>query len=169
MKKDKVTGAVSHVFSFVGAIAILTILVVTVADVIMSKIFGVPFPGATEVITTVMPISVFAFLLTTQMRSRHIRIDMLLERIGKKWQHVMTAFSLGIGIYLFGLLTYLTVPLAIYSVHIGEHTGGSIGIPIYPAKIIIPIATGIMTIQLLIELYREGIGFFTGADNMGGQ
>jgi TRAP-type mannitol/chloroaromatic compound transport system permease small subunit len=155
MKNSKVASAASHCFSAVGAIAVLTILVVTVADVVMSKIFDAPFPGATEIVTSVMPISVFAYLLTTQMRSRHINVDIILERISAKWKLALKTLSLGIGIYLFGLLTYLNIPLAIYSLRTAEHTGGSIGIPVYPAKILIPIACCAITIQLLFELYKE--------------
>ena len=61
----------------------------------------------------------------------------------------------GIGIFLFGLLTKLTVPMAIYSYKITEHTGGGVAVPMYPAKIIIPIATGLITIQLALELIKS--------------
>jgi TRAP-type C4-dicarboxylate transport system permease small subunit len=155
MKNNKISRAASQILSVIGAFAVLTILVVTVADVIMSKIFGSPFPGATEIVTSVMPISVFAFLLTAQMKRRHINVDIILERISYKWQFILKNFSLGVGIYLFGLLTYLNVPLAIHSIRTAEHTGGTIGIPIYPAKVLIPVCCFAITIQLLLELYRE--------------
>jgi TRAP-type mannitol/chloroaromatic compound transport system permease small subunit len=137
------------------AAALLTMLVVTVADVIMNKIFNSPFPGATEVITSVMPISVFAFLLSTQLKKRQISIDMLLDRMGPKLKQLLIITGQIVGIFLFGLLTKLNVPLAIYSYEIGEHTGGNVAVPMYPAKIIIPIATGLITIQLIIQLIKS--------------
>ncbi|MBT3258238.1 MAG: TRAP transporter small permease subunit [Deltaproteobacteria bacterium] len=155
MENSKVMQRIAAVSNVIGAIALLIMLVVTVADVIMSRIFNSPFPGATEIITSVMPISVFAFLLSTQIKSRHINIDMVLNRLGTKARTLLKMAGQGVGIFLFGLLTKLTVPMAIYSYQITEHTGGSVAVPMYPAKIMIPIATGLITIQLVIELIKS--------------
>ena len=154
MNTDKVMNSLSSIFTVIGSAGILIIFVVTVADVVMNKIFNSPFPGATEIITSAMPISVFGFLLATQIKKRHITIDVIVSRLNGKWQIVLKFLAQGIGIYLFGLLTYLNIPLAIYAYRIGDHTGGNVAIPLYPAKIIIPLATGIITIQLFIELCK---------------
>jgi TRAP-type mannitol/chloroaromatic compound transport system permease small subunit len=58
-------------------------------------------------------------------------------------------------IFLFGLLTWLTIPFALYSFSIRECTGGIVAIPIYPAKLIIPIVTALITMQLIYEIIRE--------------
>ena len=155
MKPWNIMGKLSEILSIIGALAILIILVVTVADVVMNKIFNSPFPGATEIITSMMPISVFGFLLSTQIKKRHITIDAVTVRLTANWQTFVKSLGLGVGVYLFGLLTYLNIPMAIHSFKIGDHTGGTIAVPIYPAKIIIPVATGLVAIQLLIELSRS--------------
>jgi len=155
MKADKLLSPVAGLFKVIGALAVLTIMVVTVADVIMNKIFGLPFPGATEVIIAVMPISVFAYLFLVQRNGRHITIEVITGRFGDRWKIILKFLAHCIGIYLFGLLTYLNVPMAIYSVRIGEHTGGNVAVPLYPAKVVIPLATGLVTLQLLIELSRS--------------
>ena len=154
MKTDKMMNSISWIFTVIGAAGILIIFVVTVADVIMNKVFNSPFPGATEIITSAMPISVFGFLLAAQLKKRHITIDVIVSRLSGKWQIVLKFLAQGIGIYLFGLLTYLNIPLAIYSYKIGDHTGGNVAVPLYPAKIIIPLATSLITIQLFIELCK---------------
>ena len=164
MKTDKVMNRLSWIFTVIGAAGILIIFVVTVADVIMNKIFNSPFPGATEIITSAMPISVFGFLLATQIKKRHIAIDVILSRLNGKWQIVLKFLAQGIGIYLFGLLTYLNIPLAIYSYKIGDHTGGNVAVPLYPAKIIIPLATSLITIQLFIELCKGVYAVFLRPD-----
>ena len=155
MENSKVMQKIAAVCNVIGAIALLIMLVVTVADVIMGRIFNAPFPGATEIITSVMPISVFAFLLSTQMKSRQISIDMVLNRLGTRPRTLLKIAGQGVGIFLFGLLTKLTVPMAIYSYEISEYTGGSVPIPMYPAKIMIPVATGLITIQLVLELIKS--------------
>lgn len=151
---DKIMGRIAFGSNIIGAMAILTMLVVTTADVVMNKVFNWPFPGATEVVTSVMPISVFAFLLGAQIQKRHISIDIIVSQVGSRVQTGLSFLALSIGIFLFGLLTLLNVPLAIHSVAIGEHTGGNVAVPMYPAKIMIPLATGLITIQFILEMVR---------------
>jgi TRAP-type C4-dicarboxylate transport system permease small subunit len=131
--------------SVIGAFVLLLMLVVTIADVVADKLLQLPFPGATELIMSIMPISVCAFLLSVQVKKRHIVIDLLVNRLSPKARVVLQLLTQPCGLFLFGLLTWLTVPMAIHSVKIGEHTGGNVGVPI---------ATGLVAIQLVIELVR---------------
>jgi TRAP-type C4-dicarboxylate transport system permease small subunit len=103
---------------------------------------------------SIMPISVCAFLLSVQIKKRHIVIDVLINRMGPRAARILQLLIQPCGIFLFGLLTWLTIPMAIHSVKIAEHTGGNVGVPMYPAKVVIPIATGLVTIQLVLEMVR---------------
>jgi TRAP-type mannitol/chloroaromatic compound transport system permease small subunit len=151
---DKIMGRVAWSMSLLGAFVLLLILVTTIADVFASKVLGTPFPGATELVMSVMPITVCAFLLSVQIQKRHISIDILIKRLTPLSQVILQLLIQPWVIFLFGLVTYLTIPMAIHSVSIAEHTGGSVGVPIYPAKVMIPLATGLVTIQLLLEFFR---------------
>jgi TRAP-type C4-dicarboxylate transport system permease small subunit len=151
---DRIMGRVAWGLSVIGAFVLLLMLVVTIADVVADKLLKLPFPGATELIMSIMPISVCAFLLSVQIKKRHIVIDLLVNRLSPKARVLLQLLTQPCGLFLFGLLTWLTIPMAIHSVKIGEHTGGNVGVPMYPAKVMIPIATGLVTIQLVIELVR---------------
>ena len=151
---DKVMDRIAWGMSIIGAFVLLLMLVVTIADVVADKLLKLPFPGATELVMSIMPISVCAFLLSLQIKKRHIVIDIMVNMFGPKARVFLQLLTPPCGIFLFGLLTWLSIPLAIHSVRIGEHTGGNVGVPMYPAKVMIPIATGLVTIQLIIELVR---------------
>lgn len=151
---DTIMDRIAWVMSVIGAFVLFLMLVVTIADVVADKVLKLPFPGATELVMSIMPISVCAFLLSVQIKKRHIAIDIMVNLLGPKVQRILQLLTPLSGIFLFGLLTWLSVPLAIHSVRIGEHTGGNVGVPMYPAKIMIPIATGLVTLQLVIELVR---------------
>ena len=151
---DKIMDRIAWGMSVIGAFVLLLMLVVTISDVVADKLLKLPFPGATELVMSIMPISVCAFLLSLQIKKRHIVIDIMVNMFGPKARVFLQLLTPPCGIFLFGLLTWLSVPLAIHSVRIGEHTGGNVGVPMYPAKVMIPIATGLVTIQLIIELVR---------------
>lgn len=163
---DKIMDCIALAMSVIGAMVLLLILVVTIADVVATRLLGTPFPGTTELVMSIMPISVCAFLLSVQIQKRHIAIDILAKRLRPKGQVVLQLFTHLCMIFLFGLVTYLTIPMAIHSVSIAEHTGGSVGIPIYPAKVMIPLSTGFVTIQLLIEFFRTLIRLQHPLDEM---
>jgi len=151
---DRIMDRIAWGLSVIGAFVLLLMLVVTIADVVADKLLQLPFPGATELIMSIMPISVCAFLLSVQIKKRHIVIDLLVNRLSPKARVLLQLLTQPCGLFLFGLLTWLTVPMAIHSVKIGEHTGGNVGVPMYPAKVMIPIATGLVAIQMVIELVR---------------
>jgi TRAP-type mannitol/chloroaromatic compound transport system permease small subunit len=151
---DKIMDRIAWCLSIIGVFVLLLMLVMTIADVVADKVLKLPFPGATELIMSIMPISVCAFLLSVQIKKRHIVIDLLVSRLSPKARVVLQLLTQPCGLFLFGLLTWLTIPMAIHSVRIGEHTGGNVGVPMYPAKVMIPIATGLVAIQMAIELVR---------------
>jgi TRAP-type C4-dicarboxylate transport system permease small subunit len=151
---DKIMDRIAWVMSVIGVFVLFLMLVVTIADVVADKVLKLPFPGATELVMSIMPISVCAFLLSVQIKKRHIVIDIMVNMLGPKCRKILQLLTPLCGIFLFGLLTRLSIPLAVHSVRIGEHTGGNVGVPMYPAKVMIPIATGLVTIQLVIELVR---------------
>jgi len=151
---DKVMDRIAWGMSIIGGFVLFLMLVVTVADVVADKLLKLPFPGATELVMSIMPISVCAFLLSLQIKKRHIVIDLVVNRLSPKARVFLQLLTQPCGLFLFGLLTWLTIPMAIHSIKIGEHTGGNVGVPMYPAKVMIPIATGLVTIQLIIELVR---------------
>jgi TRAP-type C4-dicarboxylate transport system permease small subunit len=151
---DTIMDRIAWGMSVIGALVLLLMLVVTIADVVADKLLKLPFPGSTELVMSIMPISVCAFLLSLQIKKRHIVIDIMVNMLGPKARVFLQLLTPPCGIFLFGLLTWLSVPLAIHSIRIGEHTGGNVGVPMYPAKVMIPIATGLVTVQLIIELVR---------------
>lgn len=151
---DKIMDRIAWGMSVIGSFVLLLMLVVTIADVVADKLLKLPFPGSTELVMSIMPISVCAFLLSLQIKKRHIVIDLVVNRLSPKARVFLQLLTQPCGLFLFGLLTWLTIPMAIHSVKIGEHTGGNVGVPMYPAKVMIPIATGLVTIQLIIELVR---------------
>jgi TRAP-type mannitol/chloroaromatic compound transport system permease small subunit len=151
---DKIMDRIAWGMSIIGAFVLLLMLVVTIADVVADKLLKLPFPGSTELVMSIMPISVCAFLLSLQIKKRHIVIDLVVNRLNPKARVFLQLLTQPCGLFLFGLLTWLTIPMAIHSIKIGEHTGGNVGVPMYPAKVMIPIATGLVTIQLIIEFVR---------------
>ena len=151
---DKIMDRIAWGMSIIGAFVLLLMLVVTIADVVADKLLKLPFPGSTELVMSIMPISVCAFLLSIQIKKRHIVIDLVVNRLSPKARVFLQLLTQPCGLFLFGLLTWLTIPMAIHSIKIGEHTGGNVGVPMYPAKVMIPIATGLVTIQLIIEFVR---------------
>ena len=149
---EKLLKFISNRLDDLGSIALLIILLTTTADAIMNNVFGSPFAGGTEIVSSIMPICVFSFLLSTTIKKRHIWIGLLVEKLSFKLQLLARVIVLSILIFLFGLLSYLSLPVVFYSCEIGECTGGTLPVPIWPAKVVILISVILVTVQYVIEL-----------------
>jgi TRAP-type C4-dicarboxylate transport system permease small subunit len=152
---QKIFSFLNSVLNAIGSMALVLIMVLTVADAIANNIFKSPITSATEIITSAMPLCVFGFLLATTISKRHIWIDLFVSLMGSKLQKISRVICLILSILLFAFLTYLTIPFTAYSCSIGECTGGTIPVPLWPAKVLITVSIALGTLHLTLELWRE--------------
>ena len=101
----------------------------------------------------------------TLRRNEHVRIDVIAGRFSKRTQVVIDIFG-----FLFFLLPmsviilYYAVPYALLSIRSQEVSSNAGGLIVWPAKILIPIAFFLLTLQGVSELIKR-IGFLHGKVN----
>lgn len=101
----------------------------------------------------------------TLRRNEHVRIDVIAGRFSKRTQAVIDIFG-----FLFFLLPmsviilYYAVPYALLSIRSQEVSSNAGGLIVWPAKILIPIAFFLLTLQGVSELIKR-IGFLHGKVN----
>jgi TRAP-type C4-dicarboxylate transport system permease small subunit len=142
-------------YSVAAGIAIFFMMFVGTFDVIGVNFFRKPLPGAKEMIQVLMPISAFGFLMYAQITHRHVEVDIFKERCSKRVRSLFNIIAYLIGLCVFIPMTLLTAEGAFHSISMGEYTSGSLGFPMYPARIAIPVATGLLCIQLVLDLIVE--------------
>ncbi len=122
------------------------------ADVIGTQAFGTPVHGALEITESTMVVIVFGALTYSQIRRKHIRVELFYTRAGPRTQAAMDIFANLMAIVFFSLLLWQAINEAQFSLQIDESTFGLIRVPLWPARIVLAAGTGLLILQLFIDL-----------------
>lgn len=137
-----------------GYILFFMMIMITV-DVTGRYLFNSPIPGTLEFTEFLMVFVVFFSMAFVQLEKRHIRVELVTQRLPKKLDDGMSIATLLIGAVFFGLLAWQSWFSAWSAFEYREASEGLIQIPIYPPKFAIPFGSAIMVVQLLRDAARR--------------
>lgn len=155
-----IVGRITAVMAAIGTGWILVIMAVVCADIIGRGGFNRPILGVPEFLTFSIVGIVFLQLPQTLRTSGLTRADVLLNVIGRRSptaRHVMQLVYDLVGAALFAGIGYTTWPLMVRAFENDEFYGstGVVQIPTGPLKIIIILGCVMMTVQFLIDAWRD--------------
>ena len=136
----------------IGGLGLIASTFLGTADVVGTQLLGTPVPGATELTESTMVLIVFGALAYTQIRRSHIRVELLYVRVGARGQAVMDILANAMGLLFFSLLLWQAVNEARFSIEIDESTFGLVRMPLWPARIVLAAGTGLLILQLLLDM-----------------
>ena len=148
----KVLRKISVGFAWVGSILIGVVMVLTVLDAFGRYFLNRPLVGTVEVSESSMVILVFSALAYCHFTIEHVSVGVNLERFGKRVQFVGKQFASVVALVYFGLLTWQSGKVALYSFKIKETSWGSYPLPLYVGKLVIAAGAGLMFICLVVEM-----------------
>ena len=164
---DRALLPIERICALLSGIAIFSLMFLAAYSVFGRKFFSSPLAGYVDYIEAAMPIIAFMGISYVQRDGSHIRMDMLLY------------FLKGRLLWLFELVSVLLILLLIVSLTWGawEHFERSfdcsrplcsrdssvdIGLPIWPSKLVVPFAFGILAIRLSLQAIGYGRAFLLG-------
>ena len=139
----------------VGGVGMLAAMFLGTADVVGTQFFGRPVVGALELTEATMVLIVFGALAYAQIRRKHIRVELVYTHVPPRGRAAMDAFGHGLALVFFGLLLWLSIDEALFSLSIGEATVGLVRFPLYPARFILVAGTALMIVQLVLDIVLD--------------
>ena len=153
-----------------SGLAIFSLMFLAAYSVTGRKFFASPLAGYVDYIEAAMPIIAIMGVSYVQRDGTHVRMDMLVSALR------------GRILWFFELISVLLILLLITALTWGawEHFDRSfdcarplcsrdssidIGLPIWPSKLIVPIAFGILTLRLLLQAWGYGRALILGLEN----
>ena len=140
-------------YATLTSVATIVMMLIGTADVVGTTFFKYPVPATYELTATLMAALVFGGLSYAQTQGRHVRVELFIRRFPWRLRWVSDSFGLLVGTVFFGFLTWRCAVYFWRSWEIKEIQAGLIRFPLYPAKFLIIVGVGLMTIQLLIDLF----------------
>ncbi|MDD5244272.1 MAG: TRAP transporter small permease [Syntrophorhabdaceae bacterium] len=135
----------SKTFEWVGVVGYLIMVLVNVIDVVGSKFFNFPLPGAFEVTSFAQVIAIALTIPIGLYLGFHISIDFILEKFPDTPKRLINIFVSIILVIFFGLILYQTLEYG-YSLQISDEIGSVSKIPLFPFAYVI--AIGIVPVIL---------------------
>jgi len=149
-KFDKFNRRVSSGFEWVALFGLLLIVVVTCIDVVGSKAFRWPLPGAVD-ITNLSQIVAIAFAIAfTQIIGRHVRVEFFVSRLPGRAQGVINSAVSLLILALFILIIWRSCVLG-QSLQTTGQVSLSARIPLYPFAYGIALASIPVCLVIFVE------------------
>lgn len=169
-KLDRALLPIERFCALLSGLAIFSLMFLAAYSVTGRKFFASPLAGYVDYIEAAMPIIAIMGVSYVQRDGTHIRMDMLVGALKGRL------------LWLFELISVLLMLLLIVALTWGawEHFDRSfdcarplcsrdssidIGIPIWPSKLVVPVAFFVLSLRLLLQAWGYGRALVLGLNN----
>lgn len=123
--------AVNTSLHYVAGALIVGVVVLTVYNVVGRWLFDEPLRGTVELTQLAMVGIVYLGMAYAQQQDSHITVNLLYERLGRRWRAALDAFAAVVGIAVVALIAWR---LYVYAdvLQAGGQTTASRRIPLHP-------------------------------------
>lgn len=156
--------------ALLSGLAIFSLMFLAVWSVTGRKFFASPMAGYVDYIEAMMPIIAIMGVSYVQRDGTHVRMDMLVSALKGRF------------LWFFELVSVLLILVLIVALMWGawEHFDRSfdctrplcsrdssidVGIPIWPSKLVVPIAFAVLVLRLLLQAWGYGRALILGLDS----
>lgn len=161
-KADHIIFTISKACSYAGGAAVIVVMLVAVIDVILAKLVKISFPSATEWITYLNILIVFAPLAFVELERGHTRVDLLEGRTHPVVLKSIHIFSLLLSMAVFGFMTYCGIRLVLSQISTGERSSSDafakLAFDMWIFGLIYTVGCGLATLSFVWSLVREFLG-----------
>ncbi|MEX1034992.1 MAG: TRAP transporter small permease [Sneathiella sp.] len=138
----------------ISALAIFFVMILGVTQVLSRKLLNLPILGYIDFIEQSMVIFAFFGIAYCQRLGGHVRMDLFMAKFNDRPLYFFEALATLVGLIVITILIDTSWLHFLRAYQLGDSTI-DIGMPIWPAKLIIPLAFGMLWIRFALQL----IGF----------
>ncbi len=153
-KIEKIVEVITRCLNWVAAAALIAVMVIVCANVIGRGFFERPVKGTVEVVALLGGIIIAWAISYTQMIKGHIRIDLFMERLPQKSQHIIDTIMYLLSIGLFSIISWQTILFARSLNETGE-LSEVLKWPISPFAYVVAIGCIALTVVLIIDFSKS--------------
>ncbi len=160
---DRILFKLETLLNLLGGIVIFLLVFLATTNVLGRWIFNLPISGYIDWVEQSMAFMAFLGIAYTQRLGGHIRMDMLVGHLHGRGLWLVELTS--------SVLMFITTLALIYGSYIHFLRAYTIGdssldidLPIWPAKLIVPVALTILALRLLVQIWGYYRAIIKGGD-----
>jgi TRAP-type C4-dicarboxylate transport system permease small subunit len=143
------------VLNFVSLLLIFFVAFWMSSDVVSRSVFNRPFPGTSELVKSLLPAIVFLSLAYTLRHERHVRVEILLDRLPEKGRNLLNMVASLIGFSIFLVVAIFSWEPAWQGWLVREYEGVQLKVPVYPIRFVTVLGAGLFSLQFLINFFES--------------
>jgi len=148
---DAVTEKIGRAISLIA----LPIMLMIAVEVVARYVFNSPTRWAWPLSTHLFGVLALFGGAYALLHGRHIRVDVLYERFGSRLKRISSVLTLVCFLLFIGLLVWQGYVMAEMSVGSREVIRGIVHFPVYPLKILVPVAALLFLLQGIVIFLRR--------------
>lgn len=137
---------------YASALAVATMMTITVLEVLARALFKVSLPGAYEYVSLMFVYLIYLGLGYTQRRDAHISVGILYDHFPRGFRKIIQAMYLTIAVLFFGALTWTSGVSAWSNFLLGDTVLGIVEVKTWWARAGIPVGLALFTARFLLQL-----------------
>lgn len=142
---------VEDVANLLAALAIFVLMVLGSLQILLRTVFNSPLPGYIDMVELSMASMAFLGAAYCQRLGAHIRMEILIGRFRGRALYGMEIIGTLLALFIIGVLIYYGWGHFMRAYTLGDSTIDA-EYPVWPSKLLVPIAFGIWWIRLLVQL-----------------
>ena len=159
-----------RIFALVSGLAVFSLMFLAAYSVTGRKFFNQPLSGYVDYIEAAMPVIAFMGVSYVQRFGGHIRMDMIIGKMRGRLLWAMELFTIILMLLVIAALIWgswahfdrsfdLTKPMW------SRDSSIDIGIPMWPSKLLIPVAFGLLFVRLSLQAIGYGRALVLGLEH----
>lgn len=166
-RADRALFAVEKVLALVSGLAVFSLMILAVLSVSGRNFLNQPLPGYVDWIEQAMPLIAFMGVSYTQRLGGHIRMDMLVGALKGRplWlaEFITTLAVLILMVLLvWGSWAHFQRSFDWTAPGWSRDSSFDINLPLWPAKLLAPVAFSVLSLRLVLQLWGYGRAFVLG-------
>ncbi len=164
---DRSLVKLERVMVLVGGLTVFSLMLLAVFSVGGRNFFNAPLPGYVDWIEQLMPVIAIFGVAYVQREGGHIRMDLVVGFLkgralwAAEWLTTFAIFAVAV-LLLWGSWTHFGRSFDFSQPMWSRDSSMDIGLPIWPAKLVVPVALAVLVVRLSLQLWGYGAAFIRG-------
>ncbi|MFN4089661.1 MAG: TRAP transporter small permease subunit [Alphaproteobacteria bacterium] len=149
---DRFVAHIEDAFNIVAASVIFLLMFFMVGEVVGRRLLNSPIPGAIDWIEVSMASFAFLGAAYCQRLGGHIRMELVISNLKGRLLWCIEALATSVAVFYIFVVIHKSFLHFLRAYQIGDSTIDT-QLPVWPSKLIVPIALSLLLIRLLIQLF----------------
>ncbi len=148
---------VIEVIAWGSRASIVAMMALIAVEVVLRKFFTFSIVGTVEIVAALMVITVFLAWSYTESHSGHVRVEFLVQRLGRRTQSVLSSIIILVLLGIFSIMIWQTMVYALDAWVVGLRYDTA-RLPVFPVRLAVPVGLSFFCLQLVQRLASNVAG-----------